>query len=1149
MSNEVYKCSLLYKNFLNIKGKGSKLFFGLFIYICFTYMILVNSIEIKQKNISHQNISVLNLNLSNSNNNTHYQNNQNTQNTQNNSTINFNNSDHLNFIEFTDTVIKADNDIRKFYSLKLKNGLEVIFIRDNSTINDGASLTVKSGAAMDGDIKGLAHFTEHMLFLGSKKYPRATYFVDYVTKHHGLFNGYTAINRTAYYFKIDRNYFPHAMEIFSRFFIDPLLNSTFIDKEINSVNSEYEKNLQLDSQRKDHILRRFAKIGSYYREFRTGNIDTIKKYCEKNKINLQKRLEEYLKKFYVPNNMKLIIYGSKSKRHYLRILKHTFSNIQESPEKQENNFDAKFQNIKQNITPFKRFKQGLFIFYETIKNHRELELNFVIPHVYKMIPYNPALFFKSLIDYQGPGSLIQILRSKGYLTYLKSNLKAFYSNSNFFRIKALLTDEGIKNIDLVLHIIQKYFDFIRDKLGLDVIKSLFKKIKSYYWNKFQNSFNKDKNVIKELSKYSTDILDYPRKYINSQHKLLHRFNEKILRNFSKFLTLKNSICLLGNKNFSNVKIHKMKIFNSIEQNKNSNSEIFLDKLEPYLFAKYTNFTLNLTKFENIESSDLNFTLGTNNELKNIVNNEKSELILTNYSEKSTNFTINKKTKINTKKSNYFKDDVKDLTPNLLETIKAKQDNYEVFYKLDRFNNPKHKVTIFIQLIFPYEITDSKFSLFLKLIVYSINYKMRDFFLNLTSNKNSIKVISTSTGISIKISSFPHQILNIVTDMLSKLKKLSLSLNKKDFKMIKEEVRNQFEGINNTLPKIRAFINFFSLVLKDYESLDRILQNLSNFNLEEFLNFYDKFFNSKDSSNYSFFSRIFIHGYVEIETVQRLIEKLQLINVLNENSKSLKICPLLENNIVYKNNHADLSGYFIYREKNTNVFNKDHSIINFYQLGENSRSNILKASLIKEMVGNIYFTELRIKQQLGYSVTGKIFSEAGLLYYMILIQGSTMTPDLMDDKIEVVIRKMLKRLKNYPDVEFDKLKLNIIRKLTKKYDRFSCRSQLIWDNILEKKNFNLKYELNEDSKKLSKLQIINFFDEIFNLNLRKLSIQEFSNQIEQIPAGLNINKRNGKFMNFIPKLIPDGDFNYFRKRNKFFSHNNTQYLLPKQFKIL
>ncbi len=182
--------------------------------------------------------------------------------------------------------------------------------------------------------------------------------------------------------------------------------------------------------------------------------------------------------------------------------------------------------------------------------------------------------------------------------------------------------------------------------------------------------------------------------------------------------------------------------------------------------------------------------------------------------------------------------------------------------------------------------------------------------------------------------------------------------------------------------------------------------------------------------------------------------------------------MLIKNINYTNSHADLSGYYIYRERNNNKYNKDHAIINFYQMGEETISNIIKASIIKEIVGNVYFTELRIKEQLGYSVSGKIFSEAGVLYYMILIQGSAMSPDLMDQKIEQVISVMNQRVRKFPQNELEKLKGLIIRKLTKKYSRLKYRAQFIWDYILDnKKNFNFKSQILDQSLKITKKDIL------------------------------------------------------------------------------
>ena len=131
-----------------------------------------------------------------------------------------------------------------------------------------------------------------------------------------------------------------------------------------------------------------------------------------------------------------------------------------------------------------------------------------------------------------------------------------------------------------------------------------------------------------------------------------------------------------------------------------------------------------------------------------------------------------------------------------------------------------------------------------------------------------------------------------------------------------------------------------------------------------------------------------------------------------------------------------------------LFNKLSILKLYFSYIRKKFSNIIKASIIKEIVGNVYFTELRIKEQLGYSASGKIFSEAGVLYYMILIQGSAMSPDLMDQKIEQVISVMNQRVRKFPQNELEKLKGLIIRKLTKKYSRLKYRAQFIWDYIFD-----------------------------------------------------------------------------------------------------
>ena len=69
-------------------------------------------------------------------------------------------------------IIKSRCDNRIYKYLKLKNGLRCLLISDNEADKSAASLDVKVGCALDPKpLYGTAHFLEHMLFMGTKKYP------------------------------------------------------------------------------------------------------------------------------------------------------------------------------------------------------------------------------------------------------------------------------------------------------------------------------------------------------------------------------------------------------------------------------------------------------------------------------------------------------------------------------------------------------------------------------------------------------------------------------------------------------------------------------------------------------------------------------------------------------------------------------------------------------------------------------------------------------------------------------------------------------------------------------------------------------------------------------------------------------------------
>jgi insulysin len=126
----------------------------------------------------------------------------------------------------------------------------VIAIKDIESEKSGVSLSVGVGSLHEPkEWNGLAHFLEHMLFLGSDKYKEGSEYNKYLSENGGYSNAYTSEMETNYYLEVNHKGLEGALDRFSQFFISPLMTEELTTKEMNAVHSEHSKNILNDSWR------------------------------------------------------------------------------------------------------------------------------------------------------------------------------------------------------------------------------------------------------------------------------------------------------------------------------------------------------------------------------------------------------------------------------------------------------------------------------------------------------------------------------------------------------------------------------------------------------------------------------------------------------------------------------------------------------------------------------------------------------------------------------------------------------------------------------------------------------------------------------------------------------------------------------------
>lgn len=219
-------------------------------------------------------------------------------------------------------MIIPKNETRIFNTEILKNGIKTVCVYDKDTDKTNITVSINIGSYSNPkEFQGLAHFLEHMLFLGSKKYPDEKYFNNNIKKYGGFSNAWTDMFETVYYFSVFNDGIEHIMDIFSRFFIDPLFNEDAVQREINAVNSEHQKNINDDGWREYQTIKNLANKDNKWNTFATGSNKTMKKDTIRN------AMIKFYNQFYVSENISVCIVSNIDIKNQKNLLKSTFGNI------------------------------------------------------------------------------------------------------------------------------------------------------------------------------------------------------------------------------------------------------------------------------------------------------------------------------------------------------------------------------------------------------------------------------------------------------------------------------------------------------------------------------------------------------------------------------------------------------------------------------------------------------------------------------------------------------------------------------------------------------------------------------------------------------------------------------------------------------
>ena len=927
------------------------------------------------------------------------------------------------------TIIKSQNDNNIYYTNTLSNGLKYIIITDPDSKTGAVSLNLDIGSSYEpNEINGLAHCLEHILFLGTEKYPKH-YFDDFIYKNSGSSNAYTTVYNTNYQYDISNEVFEKSLDIFVQFFICPLFESDLIEKELNSINSEFKSFVRDDNERIEHLKVMEGYKNCNYNKFVCGCLKSLKRN------DIREKVIKFYKSYYTPDKMSLCVQSNIQIEEINKIIVDKFSLIKKD-ESYINDI-----NVNQNYL-YDENNMGYIYQVISIKNKKVLKLYWVINENYnKYYKSKPFEYITNILGHEGKYSLTSYLKKKVYIFDLTASYCVIGNFYTEFEIDIKLTEEGYNKIMEIISIILSYIKLLQN---IEINENFFREIQKM--SKITFDYYEKDDPIDNVTNLAESLRLYPINKVIFSDFIIEDFEPELIKKTLNSLTLKNLNIYIMSRDKKELNYNK----------------------EKWMEIEYYKEKFNYFPLIDISNFDLGYPM------KNLFIPENFELIdFKQYNINPNDFKYPKKI-IDSYHTIYYKPDIEFKIPKVYISCICTISNLNLKY--DTYNN---YCELFIDLLEEVLNEDSYFG---ELSDNNIKFSF-DF------NKFTIEIIGFSDTIEsytnmiftkLQILKDISKIENIKNKLIFKLKNLIRILENKNYRAVDSQSNYRFSKF-----LLNPYENYENQ-LKQYEDFYKNLKENDIID-PEFILFIDNLFSKtkfewlvqgnilpKDSERIIYFVENQLLNFnnpnmAKTELTNKDIRKSRIANLSNE--KYLK----------YNFESEDL-------ENENNCLFSYFQIGDIYNIKGIKNYSLLK--LIDHILNENFYYELRTKQQLGYNVETSIkkdFTVCGMTFY---VQSNKNKPDFIQERINKFFCDYdLNDNENFSDEDFESYKNSLLIILEEKdYNLLNEFNR----NISQITTGNYIFEIldkmiNCIRNEITKEDVINFYNDFFYKKAKRIDI--------------------------------------------------------------
>ncbi|OWY99758.1 Insulin-degrading enzyme [Phytophthora megakarya] len=842
------------------------------------------------------------------------------------------------------------------------------------------------------ELPGLAHFLEHMLFLGTAKYPDENSYKKFLSAHSGRSNASTSQMHTNFYFDVLSEHLHEALDRFSQFFISPLFTPGATQREMNAVNSENAKNLQNDHRRLYQLQKSLSNPDHPFHKFGTGNLETLGTIPSANGVDVRAALLEFHATYYSASIMKLVICGKESLKTLKKWAQELFSEIK--------NTGRTFPTFGSAV-PFDDSRLARVVHVAPVKDLRVIDISWPLPSLHWDFLTKPTKILSHLIGHEGPGSILSYLKAQKWANGLSAGLFRDNEDWGLFCVKVDVTDAGIDHVNDVVEAVYQYVQTLQRETPFQ--SWIFRETQDLALLDFR--FKSKESPIHYTSHLANVMHRYPPKYILSGGYILYEYDGDKVQKVLDLLTPQRMRLTVVSKTF----------------------EGKTQSVEKWYQTPYSDGPLDLELLQRWTSPP------PNPELKLP---HRNEFICSD-------FCIVTPPRPTSVSSGVNVEGATASPPLLLQ----QDEQCRLWYKPDiQFRKPK----LMLHFLFyaPSLSTTPYHAVLTSLFVRYLKDKLTEVSYDAELAGMEYEIGFNSRALELHVGGYSHKLPTLLCKVLQQMlemTKAEYQYEEAVFERVKDRTKRMYENFFLEEPYQHAVHVSSQLLEISRWSVDDKIRAIEHLTLMDLV-----------AHSQFIFQQVFVEGFfygnLEQNAAQPLMQQvLGYFGFGDNKSTSGGSFPLFPSQVTKPRivQLADASEYRFQRRE-WNEANLNSAICTLYQLDCESDGSTMALRARVELFAHIFkepcFNQLRTQEQLGYLVFSGIMRTEGVDYFRILIQSDVASPQLLDQRIELFVSRFRSILAEMPAATWQKQVNAVVKALLEKPKHEMEESMRAWREI-------------------------------------------------------------------------------------------------------